>query len=242
MKFSVIIPTLNEAKLLPNLLSLLNDIELREEIEFDIIISDGGSSDRTIEIALDKAEMVIANTNRQKQNIACGRNCGANLANGSIFIFINADVRINDLKLFFTNIENIFNDKEYLAMTFRVKVFPEDETISDKFFHFIYNEYFHFLNLVGLGMGRGECQVVRKEIYERLGGYDESLAAGEDFDFFRRIRKLGKIFFSTYICVYESPRRFRKFGYYRVTASWIKNGISVWLRKRSISANWEEVR
>jgi len=242
LKFSVIIPTLNEAKLLPNLLNLLNDLELREEIEFDIIISDGGSRDRTIAIALDKAETVIAHTNRHKQNIARGRNCGANLANGSIFIFINADVRITDLKSFFTNIENIFNDKEYLAMTFRVRVFPEDETISDKFFHFIYNEYFHFLNLVGLGMGRGECQVVRKEIYERLGGYDESLAAGEDFDFFRRIRKLGKIFFSTKMCVYESPRRFRMYGYLRVTVSWIKNGISVWLRKKSISATWEEVR
>lgn len=53
MKFSVIIPTLNEERLLPNLLSLLNDLELRKDLDVEVVISDGGSMNNTIELALD---------------------------------------------------------------------------------------------------------------------------------------------------------------------------------------------
>ncbi len=242
MKFSIIIPTLNEEKLLPNLLSQLNDFELRKNLDFDIIISDGGSIDKTIDIALNNSDVVVVHTKREKQNIALGRNSGARLASGDIFIFINADVLIPDIKLFFKYLETNFIESDYLAMTCKVKVFPEEEILSDKLFHTGYNGYFHLLNSLGLGMGRGECQVIRKNIFEIVGGYNEKLAAGEDFDLFRRIRRLGKILFTTDVCVYESPRRFRKVGYGGVTISWAKNGLSVLLKNKSISKEWEQVR
>ncbi|MHB8580281.1 MAG: glycosyltransferase [Ignavibacteriaceae bacterium] len=242
MKFSIIIPTLNEEKLLPNLLVRLNDFELRRYLDFDIIISDGGSSDHTIEIALNNSDVVVVHTKHERQNIAIGRNSGARLASGDIFIFINADVLIPDIKLFFKYLENNFIKSDFLAMTCKVKVFPEEEILSDKLFHTGYNGYFHLLNSLGLGMGRGECQVIRKRIFEKVGGYNEKLAAGEDFDLFRRIRKLGKILFATEVCVHESPRRFRKIGYSGVTFSWAKNGLSVLLKNKSISKEWEQVR
>lgn len=137
----------------------------------------------------------------EDQNIVHGRNYGANLARGDILIFLNADVLVGDIKSFFKYSEYNFINMDYLAMTCRVKVFPEEETFADRFFHFTYNQYFHLLNLLGLGMGRGECQVVRKDIYKMVGYYDETLAAGEDFDLFRRIRRLGKILFSADICI-----------------------------------------
>jgi GT2 family glycosyltransferase len=42
-------------------------------------------------------------------------------------------------------------------------------------------------------MGRGECHIVRAEPFWRVGGYDERLYAGEDFDLYRRLRRLGRI-------------------------------------------------
>jgi predicted glycosyltransferase involved in capsule biosynthesis len=91
-------------------------------------------------------------------------------------------------------------------------------------------------------MGRGECQVVRKNVFFEVGGYNELLAAGEDFDLFRRIRQKGKILYSTDICVFESPRRYRKIGYNGVSWSWLMNGISVLIKNKSISKEWEQVR
>ena len=68
-----------------------------------------------------------------------------------------------------------------------------------------------------MGMGRGECHIVKRELFERAGGYDESLGAGEDFELYtRRLRKYGKIVICKDLTVYESPRRYRKFGYIRV--------------------------
>jgi glycosyltransferase involved in cell wall biosynthesis len=242
LRYSIIIPTLNEEKLLPNLLKLLNTKDLKKKYDYEIIVSDGGSKDCTIEIASKFVDTVKIHQLPCRQNIAMGRNIGAQVANGDIFIFVNADVIIPDLVYFFEYLDANFSSSGNLAMTCRVKVFPEEEILIDKLFHTFYNAYFHLLNNLGMGMGRGECQVIRKEIFNKVCGYSEILAAGEDFDLFRRIRRLGKILFATELNVYESPRRYRKLGYRGVTFSWIKNSVSVILRNKSLSQEWEQVR
>jgi glycosyltransferase involved in cell wall biosynthesis len=242
LKYSFIIPTLNEEKLLPGLLDQLNDPEFRKKYDAEIIISDGGSKDSTIEIALKNSDIVKVHTNGKAQNIPQGRNAGANFATGDILFFINADVRFENIFIFFDYLEEKFINSEYHAMTTSVKVFPWEETTLDKIYHWSYNNYFKLLNNIGIGMGRGECQIVKREVFERVNGYREALAAGEDFDLFRRIKKKGKILFAKHLFVYESPRRYRKVGYKNVTLSWVKNGFSVLLRNKSLDKEWEQVR
>ena len=242
MKYSIIIPVLNEEKLLPNLLHQLSDQKLRNENDYEIIISDGGSKDCTIKIAMEFADIVKVHSSNLQQNIAEGRNVGAKYANGEIFIFFNGDILLRDPFKFFNFINQKFINSDYIAMTCFVKIFPEEEKISDRIFHSIYNSYFWTLNYLGVGMGRGECQIIKREIFEKLEGFNQDLAAGEDFDLFKRIRKHGKILYTNKINVYESPRRFRKFGYMNVTWSWIKNSISVIVKNKSISKVWEQVR
>ena len=48
MKYSIIIPTLNEEKLLPKLLNQLNEKALRNRYQYEIIISDGGKIQETL--------------------------------------------------------------------------------------------------------------------------------------------------------------------------------------------------
>ncbi len=242
MKYSIIIPTLNEEKLLPNLLKQLSDLNIKKKYDYEVIVSDGGSNDHTVDIALEFADTVKVHLDNCKQNIASGRNYGASFAQGEVLIFINGDILIPHLEDFFNFINNKFFSSNYLAMTCKVKVFPEEEILSDKIFHFIYNSYFRLLNNIGVGMGRGECQIIRKNVFQNVNGYNEKLAAGEDFDIFRNIRKLGKVLYTMDICVYESPRRFRKLGYKNVTLSWLRNGFSVFLKNKSISKEWEQVR
>ena len=163
MKYSIIIPTLNEEKLLPNLINQLSDPQLKQKYNYEIIISDGGSTDKTIEIILPQTDIIKVHTAHQRQNIAMGRNVGASYANGDIFIFLNGDIILTDVDEFFTYIENNFTNSDYAAMTCVVKVFKDEEKLSDLIFHSVYNNYFYLLNLFGVGMGRGECQVTKKK-------------------------------------------------------------------------------
>ncbi len=242
MKYSIIIPTLNEEKLLPVILNQLTDSEFRKKFEIEIIVSDGGSSDKTLEIAANSADILKIFNKDYKQNIAEGRNEGAAAASGEILVFINADIIFPDIINFFNYVEENFIGSDYLAMTCRVVISPQEAILSDKLFHAGYNRYFKFLNKIGVGMGRGECQIIHSDVFKKLGGYNTALAAGEDFDLFRRVRKSGKILFSDEVCIYESPRRYRKFGYSGVTWLWIKNGLSVLFKNKSISKEWEQVR
>ncbi len=242
MNFSIIIPTLNEEKLLPKLLRQLTESASNKKYSYEIIVSDGCSKDGTIKIALQYADIVKVHAGDEKQNIALGRNVGAEFASGDILIFLNGDILLPNPTVFFDYLNRNFVKSKYLAMTCKVKVFPEEEILADKIFHGAYNKYFKLLNKIGIGMGRGECMIIRNEIFQNVNGFNPSLAAGEDFDLFRRIRKLGPILFASDICIYESPRRFRKLGYKGVTWSWVKNGFSVFLKNKSISKEWEQVR
>ena len=241
MKFSIIIPTLNEEKLLPGLLSQLCDEKLKKKYDYEIIISDGGSSDDTVNIA-DCADKIIVHKAERRQSISEGRNKGAEAAEGNVLIFLNGDVRISDIEKFFDLIENDFVNSGYAAMTFAVTIFPAERKFIDTAFMNFYNNYFYLLNLIGLGMGRGECQVIRRSIFKRFGGYDEKLFAGEDFDLFKRIRREKDILFERKLKIYESPRRYRKYGHWKIFFTWLSNSLAVMFLKKSFSKEWEEVR
>ncbi|MCF8267496.1 MAG: glycosyltransferase [Ignavibacteriales bacterium] len=239
MDFSIIIPTLNEEKLLPGLLESINSPELRKLYSYEIIISDGGSTDGTIEKALIHADKITVHNQEQPQNIAAGRNKGAEGAIGDILVFLNADVRLDDPEISMQEIMVFKKEKNYDAATCYVKIFPEERIFSDKIFLGFYNYYFHLLNIIGVGMGRGEYQIIRKSVFERVRGYNESLPAGEDFDLFKRIRKHGKIKNLKATMVYEAPRRFRKYGHLKILLTWFVNSASVIFFKKSFSDKWE---
>ncbi|MCK9210082.1 MAG: glycosyltransferase [Ignavibacteriaceae bacterium] len=242
MKYSIIIPTLNEEKLLPQLLEQLTGGITLSKSDYEIIISDGGSKDETEKIANRFGCIFIKHESSIKENISAGRNKGGMKAQGMWLIFLNADVRLDNVQSFFSFLEEKVYSSSLFAVGGHVKVFPEEEIFSDRLFHGFYYYYFHLLNFLGMGTGRGECQIVKKNVFLRLNGYDENLAAGEDFDLFKRIKKIGNILLTDDILVYESPRRFRRFGYLRVSLTWFKNSISIVLMKKSISREWEEVR
>ena len=88
--FSVVIPTLNEEDWLPNLLS---DLKNQTYKEFEVIVVDGNSRDRT-KIAAGKFKKIIPNLkiiNSNIRNVSAQRNLGAKLARGQYLLFVDAD-------------------------------------------------------------------------------------------------------------------------------------------------------
>ena len=216
--------------------------ELKKDFPFEIIISDGGSVDRTLHIAAEYDVAMLRHTERRRQTIAEGRNRGANTATSDVLVFLNADTRFGDTRKFLSEVHRLMRDDLILAATCSVQVFPEEEKLIDRVFHVCHNAYCRLLNLIGEGMGRGECQIIRKELFDRIGKYNEELAAGEDYDLFRRVRRIGKIAFLKNVTLYESPRRFRKYGYMHIVWGWTKNALSVAWKKKSSSEVWEAIR
>ena len=238
---SVIIPTLLEEKLLGTVLAQFTR-PLRERYSLEIVVSDAGSTDRTLEIARAEADIVVENLTDRRQTISIGRNRGADASHGTILLFINADTIIDDIDHFLSDVLRAAEDERVSGITCNVAVHSDVEKWTDRFFHSIFNRYFRFLNFIGLGMGRGECQAVRRELFYAVGGYNEHIAAGEDFDLFVRLRKKGKIAFLRNHRVRESPRRYRRLGYLHVTFLWCLNGLSVLIFKRSVATEWKPIR
>lgn len=238
---SIIIPAYDEARFLPRLLRQFPP-DLRRQLQVELIVSDGGSSDETVAIARSHADHVVEWKGSAPQNISIGRNMGAACASGDVLIFLNADVHVDDPKRFVAEMQRAVVGEGIVAATCNVRVNPEEEIFADRVFHRAFNWYCRFLNVTGMGMGRGECQVVRKTLFDQAGGYNESIPAGEDFEFFMRLRRSGKISFVPTCTVFESPRRYRSYGYLRIALLWFANGLSVVLFHRSLSKQWTPVR
>jgi len=193
-----------------------------------------------VEIARQYADLVLTASGRQ--NISRGRNIGAGAARGDILMFINADTRLDQIDHFFEEMRRIIDLPGVVAATCRVGVYRDEERLSDKLFHGACNVLFFLENILGLGMGRGECHVIRKSTFIAIGGYNEKIAAGEDFELFVRLKRKGRIIFANHLRVSESPRRYRKYGYMKIGILWFLNSISVLLFRRSINKEWQAVR
>lgn len=242
---SIIVPVLQEEKLLENTLAVFSR-ELRQKHNAELIVSDGGSTDSTLDIAKKHADVIVEHSLTEKQNIAGGRHQGALVSRGDVLVFINGDTVPRDPDLFFAIISEFAKrEGRYArasALACPVHVAPVERRFLDTVFHTLQNAYTMALNWFRLGAGRGECQIVRKSVYDQVNGYNVTLAAGEDFDLYARIGLVARVRFVGRLVVYESPRRFRKFGYLRVLYWWSLNAISVLFTGHSSSDDWEAVR
>ena len=238
---SVIIPTLNEESTIEGMLSQF-PADLIRGYDVELIVSDGGSTDATIDIAKKGVHIILDEVKDRKQTIGEGRNRGALHSSGDVLFFFNADVRVNDMEQYLKAMLEALQPPDVVAATCPVFVYPEEETFPDRIFHRIHNLHVRLLNSLGFGTGRGECQAIKRGVFFTVGGYDKGLAAGEDFDLYRRLAKLGRIACVNTTRVYESPRRYRRLGYGRVTLSWLLNALSVILFKKSYSKQWVPIR
>jgi glycosyltransferase involved in cell wall biosynthesis len=242
---SIIIPTLDEEKLIGALLATLRQLQPRLGLE--VIVSDGGSRDGTQQIAREGADRLVVHGGPERQTIAAGRNAGARVASGDVLLFLNADVRLPDDAAGFLE-ALLAAAAQAGAATCRVGVHPSQATTTDRLVLGGCDVLFRGMNQVGLGMGRGECHAVRRTVFRAVGGYDEALVAGEDFDLYRRIASWGRrtraarITFLWDWKLWEDPRRYRQRGYARTLLAWLRNTLWVTFRGRAHSRVWEPVR
>jgi glycosyltransferase involved in cell wall biosynthesis len=238
---SIIIPTLNEESVIEK--TLKNFKSKLTAIPYELIVSDGKSTDRTAEIARGIADKVLVHSENRRQTIAEGRNVGGKAAAGEFLVFFDADCFIENPNAFFAHALKRFEDPKLTGLVSWVKVRPEMATFADKLVYAIFNRYLSLINnILGFGVSGGEFQMMRKSDFERLGGYNEKLAASEDMDMLGRLAKIGKASIDKNLIVYQTGRRAHKVGWPKLLYLWLANSLSMMLHKKSYSKEWEVVR
>ncbi|MBD3203758.1 glycosyltransferase [Candidatus Woesearchaeota archaeon] len=196
---SIIIPTLNEEKYLP---ILLKSIKNQTYKNYEIIVADNKSKDKTRQIAKKFGCRIVDGGLPAK-----ARNNGAKIANGKYLLFLDADSRIG--KFFIENL--IIGVKQKKLDYTTCFLIPDSKRIEDKIIFFFGNLFAYLLQNIR-PLASGSVLLVKKSIFEKTGGFDESLKNAEDFDFSIRAYKYGKFGILTKPKIYISVRRFDSMG------------------------------
>jgi len=238
---SIVLPTLNEEKVIGESLQALRP---RATVPREIIVSDGGSTDKTVEIARQWADRVVVYSGTGRQTIAAGRNDGAAAAAGEFLVFMDADSRIDDPDAFFAEaLKQFEKHPNVVALTARVRVYPRDETLMDRIVFDILSFNVRVLNNVfHRGESVGEFQMMRKELFDKLGGFRTDLVTREDADMFLRLSQVGRTMLDPKLLVYHSGRRAHRVGWPKLLWHWTVNTIWVALFNRAFVREWQVIR
>lgn len=237
---SFVIPTLNEEKTIEGTLRSLAQFSGDHEI----VISDGASSDETLNICRRYTDKVVVYDRPERQTISMARNMGAAAASGDYLVFVDADVIVPDIDNFFATASNEFRENPKLvALTVNYRVFPEMRTLADSYMFWALGQQFRLQNNVfHSGASGGEFQMMKAEAFRKVNGFNEKLAAAEDMDLFHRLSKIGRTRFVKNLTVFHTGRRAHALGWRRLAWQWFTNSISVVIFKKSASKEWSEVR
>ena len=237
MTFSIIVPTFNEERIIAKTLGAIRHHLSR--IDYELIVTDDGSTDRTCEIAERYADRVVCLTGT-KGTIGANRNRGARVAHGEYLVFVDADTSIPRANDCFAAIAADFKDNPRLVgMTVKIRFAPGEERVVDAIMHGILSRVLWFMNTVlRTGTASGEFQAIRRDAFEKLHGYSESLPVGEDNELFLRLSRLGRTQIDLRLTAYTDNRRIRQLGWPRLLKLWMVNYCCVAFLHRSHATEW----
>jgi rSAM/selenodomain-associated transferase 2 len=171
---SVVIPSLNEETRIG---SVVDQLAADASAPYEIVISDGGSTDGTIAIARDRNIRIVSSAPGRGHQIASGVAAAA----GDIFWFVHADSEIAQCSL--AAIRRAIDKDGKTGGNFRLEFDG-----SDAFADWLTGFYAWFRRR---GLYYGDSGVfVRRDVYDSIGGI-LPMALMEDYDFTRRMERFG---------------------------------------------------
>lgn len=192
-KVSIIIPTLQEENTIERTLLSLQ----RQGNGYEVIVVDGGSSDSSVDIASRHARVIKGPCGRARQ-----MNLGASHARAGILLFLHADTILPEGAV--EKVSKVMEGDGVVGGFFRLEFDP-----PHPFLHLL-SLFARMLSLAPYG---DHTLFVSAKAFKTLRGYKD-ISIMEDLEFYRRLKRLGKVRLIQ-DPVTTSSRRFLKKGIYR---------------------------
>lgn len=183
-KVSVVIPCYNHGLYLKEALSNLDNESSLYEI---IIVNDGSNTEETLQILNDLKTKNFNVVSQENKGLSEARNTGIFHSKGEYILFLDAD---NSIEVDLINkAATIFDSNSEIAV-----VYSDAEYVGNKTGRWVVGEF----NLQRLMIANyiDACAMVRKSVFDELGGYDSKMIGGwEDWELWLRIGFAGKKFY-----------------------------------------------
>jgi glycosyltransferase involved in cell wall biosynthesis len=182
---SVIVPTFNAAATIDLQLASLRRQQFSEA--WEVIIADDGSTDATVQIAsawaaTDPSLRLLTTT--RNTGPAAARNRGAAAARGALLLFCDSDDEVGEgwieaLARSCADADCAVGRLEYESLNHPLVAAAQAHPFERP------------LTVGSYRVGSTACCAVRRDVFERVGGFDQRLRCGEDAEFFLRLQSRG---------------------------------------------------
>ncbi len=217
-RLSVIVPAFNEeaclAATLGHLQAAAAALSGRGGTPAELIVVDNASTDGTAALAAQFGARVIAEA---VHNIGRVRNAGARASGGDVLVFVDADTLLPADAL--ARIAEETRDPACAGGALNMEYRPRRRVMA--WYLGAWRGFARLMSAFGAHMAMGAGQFCRRDLFEALGGYDETILMGEDIDFFWRLIALARhrrlrVAMIRDVVVTPSSRRFDQWPLWRV--------------------------
>ncbi len=210
---SIVIITKNEEKYLPKLLESIKNQTFKD---FEVIVSDANSTDKTRDIAKQHGCKIVKGGRPAK-----GRNNGVKETKYDLLLFLDSDT-VLPLNFLEDNLKE-FKERKLDCATVIYK--PISDKKIDKILHFAYNVWARGIQYLS-PHAAGICIFCKKEIFEKVGGFNEKLYIAEDHAFVRQAKQQGDRFrLLKSAPIFVSVRRAEKEGRFRLLWKYVYSDL-----------------
>ena len=178
---SVIIPTFNRSSMIKE---ALESVLVQDYRGFEIILVDDGSTDDTLEV-LDAYKKDIRLLTQPNKGVSAARNAGVACSNGDFLAFLDSDdtwlpEKLSEQVKFFNS------NKDALICQTQEKWIRNGVRVNQKNRHTKLSGMI-FKASVSMCLVSPSAVMLKRSLFERMGGFDERLPACEDYDLWLRI-------------------------------------------------------
>lgn len=210
---SIVVPTYNEEQNIERCLHSLTDQTVSRGT-YEIIVVDGGSKDKTRDLAEPLADLVFV---QKSERVGGARNDGVMAARGEIIATTDADCIVPQ-----DWVERILiNFAEREIVQLYGTVYPIEDGIRNRFSLACANTFSrlgYHTRTIYFTLG---CNTAfDRDVFMEAGMY-RCIDAGDDLEIAQRMRKLGKVYLDPDLTIGFSMRRYQQFGTARSLLEWL---------------------
>lgn len=226
---SVVIPTYNEERNIERCLQALDEQTIPRK-DFEVVVVDGQSSDRTVEIAERYADKVIQQVS---EGVGGARNDGVKVAEGEIVVTTDADCV--PYREWLEVVQEHFKNEGVVAVTGILDPFDYEglniyETYVYRLLFQLSNHLLSVFAMVGYYHLCGANSAFHRDTFLEIGGYQD-LPYSDDVEIYKRLKPKGKMVLDKRMKVNYSIRRIKKMSLIKYIYQITKNDFVTMILK-----------